>query len=111
MNGSEEVARSSKRKAAGSPDQVPQPKRSVNGKHTEDGDAEFAQDEMVLEDTEMEPPLMYIGTPGSLGEWGDTIQNVVRNVVAIRFSQTCSFDTDPAMSTEASGFVVDAERG
>jgi len=27
------------------------------------------------------------------------------------FCQTCSFDTDPAMSSEATGFVVDAERG
>lgn len=111
MNGSEAVAGSTKRKAAGSPEQIPPPKRSINGKHTEDGDVEFADEEMMVGESELEPPLMYIGTPGSLGEWGDTIQNVVRNVVAIRFSQTCSFDTDPAMSTEASGFVVDAERG
>ena len=44
-------------------------------------------------------------------EWQATIQNVVRNVVSIRFCQTCSFDTDPALTSEATGFVVDAERG
>jgi hypothetical protein len=44
-------------------------------------------------------------------EWQATIQNVVRNVVSIRFCMTCSFDTDPALTSEATGFVVDAERG
>lgn len=44
-------------------------------------------------------------------EWQATIQNVVRNVVSIRFCQTSSFDTDPALTSEATGFVVDAERG
>ncbi|KAK4180884.1 putative protease [Triangularia setosa] len=44
-------------------------------------------------------------------EWQETIQRVVRNVVSIRFCQTCSFDTDPALTSEATGFVVDAERG
>ncbi|KAK3353659.1 trypsin-like cysteine/serine peptidase domain-containing protein [Lasiosphaeria hispida] len=44
-------------------------------------------------------------------EWQATIENVVRNVVSIRFCQTCSFDTDPALTSEATGFVVDAERG
>jgi hypothetical protein len=36
---------------------------------------------------------------------------VVKNVVAIHFCQTCSFDTDTAISSEATGFVVDAEKG
>ena len=44
-------------------------------------------------------------------EWQETIQQVVKNVVSIRFCQTCSFDTDPALTSEATGFVVDAERG
>lgn len=50
--------------------------------------------------------------PGAdTAEWQATIENVVRNVVSIRFCQTCSFDTDPALTSEATGFVVDAERG
>ncbi|KAI9793967.1 MAG: hypothetical protein M1833_000485 [Piccolia ochrophora] len=44
-------------------------------------------------------------------EWQATIEAVVRNVVSIRFCQTCSFDTDQAISSEATGFVVDAEKG
>lgn len=44
-------------------------------------------------------------------EWQACIENVVRNVVSIRFCQTCSFDTDSALTSEATGFVVDAERG
>ena len=44
-------------------------------------------------------------------EWQRTIEKVVRNVVSIRFCQTCSFDTDEAITSEATGFVVDAERG
>lgn len=44
-------------------------------------------------------------------EWQETIERVVKSAVSIHFSQTCSFDTDQAMSSEATGFVVDAERG
>lgn len=44
-------------------------------------------------------------------EWQATIEKVVRNVVSIHFCQTCSFDTDAATSSEATGFVVDAQRG
>lgn len=44
-------------------------------------------------------------------EWQRTIESVVRNVVSIRFCQTCSFDTDSAITSEATGFVVDARKG
>ncbi|KAJ2903071.1 hypothetical protein MKZ38_010492 [Zalerion maritima] len=44
-------------------------------------------------------------------EWQATVERVIPNVVSIRFCQTCSFDTDPALTSEATGFVVDAERG
>ena len=44
-------------------------------------------------------------------EWQATIQNVVKSVVSIRFCQTCSFETDPGLCSEATGFVADAERG
>jgi hypothetical protein len=117
MNGTRSSALS-KRKADSSPDQGPPSKRAVNGKlpaarvidvdedHDDDYDGVSVFSEDVIDD-----PRLYIGTPGSLGEWQDTIQKVVRNVVAIRFCQTCSFDTDPALTSEATGFVVDAERG
>lgn len=44
-------------------------------------------------------------------EWQATIEDVVKSVVSIQFCQTHSFDTDSAISSEATGFVVDAERG
>lgn len=104
-----------KRKTPGSPEQGPPAKRT-NGQLSTSDDApqiepETYEDDSALSDELQAPPHMYIGTPGSLGEWQDTIQKVVRNVVAIRFCQTCSFDTDPALTSEATGFVVDAARG
>lgn len=44
-------------------------------------------------------------------EWQKTIEKVVKCVVAIQFSQVASFDTDPAFVSEATGFIVDAQRG
>lgn len=110
MNG--HAAAGAKRKSSGSPDLAPAAKRVPNGNYSEDdntpdGDSVHYDDESDL----IDEADMYIGTPASLGEWQDTIQKVVRNVVAIRFCQTCSFDTDPALTSEATGFVVDSERG
>ena len=70
-------------------------------------------------------PLYGIESDGELGghllplpaatadtaEWQATIEKVVRRVVSVHFSQANSFDTDPAISSEATGFVVDSERG
>ncbi|ODA77720.1 hypothetical protein RJ55_06322 [Drechmeria coniospora] len=113
MNGSRAAA-AGKRKAPTSPDQVPPRKRPVNGKLSADDNTPDAEEMDYDDDSELDEDLhepLYIGTPTSLGEWQDTIQKVVRNVVAIRFCQTCSFDTDPALTSEATGFVVDSERG
>jgi hypothetical protein len=116
MNGTAASARG-KRKAPISPHNSPPAKRAVNGKLSPgdntpdlveideyDGESDISDD--INHDAALD-----VGTPGSLGEWQDTIQNVVRNVVAIRFCQTCSFDTDQALTSEATGFVVDSERG
>lgn len=113
MNGTRAAA-PPKRKASGSLNQAPPAKRAINGNNSDDtngSDVEFADYD---DEAELTPGLhapMYIGTPSSLGEWQDTIQKVVRNVVAIRFCQTCSFDTDSALTSEATGFVVDPKRG
>lgn len=67
---------------------------------------------MMYEDDEMD--IEEVRIPSSMAdtaEWQACVENVVRNVVSIRFCQTCSFDTDPALTSEATGFVVDAERG
>jgi hypothetical protein len=112
MNGAASSPRV-KRKAPGSPDLPPPAKRAINGKHSPNDNTpdivEFDDQSEISDD--LHPHAMYIGTPGSLGEWQDTIQKVVRNVVAIRFCQTCSFDTDSALTSEATGYVVDSERG
>lgn len=57
-------------------------------------------------------PLHALGSsqPDS-PEWQATIEKVVKCVVSIRFCQTCAFDTELSMDSEATGFVVDAERG
>lgn len=55
--------------------------------------------------------LPLVAATADTPEWQATIEKVVKSVVSIHFCQTCSFDTDPAISSEATGFVVDAERG
>lgn len=56
--------------------------------------------------------LLALGsTQADSPEWQATIENVVKSVVSIHFCQTCSFDTELSMSSQATGFVVDAERG
>lgn len=59
-----------------------------------------------------EVPSAHVAVTGQdTAEWQRTIEGVVKSVVSIHFCQTCSFDTDPAISSEATGFVVDAEKG
>ena len=53
----------------------------------------------------------HVAATADTAEWQATIEKVVKSVVSIHFCQTCAFDTDPALSSEATGFVVDAERG
>jgi len=55
--------------------------------------------------------LIHAATAADTAEWQATIEKVVKSVVSIHFCQTCAFDTDSAISSEATGFVVDAERG
>jgi pro-apoptotic serine protease NMA111 len=120
MNGTP-ASTGGKRKADGSLQASPPAKRPVNGSSKPSIDTDMTTPDITIDDvsyddrsdaeSDIHPVAMYVGTPGSLGEWQDTIQKVVRNVVAIRFCQTCSFDTDGALTSEATGFVVDSERG
>jgi S1-C subfamily serine protease len=65
-----------------------------------------------VEDEEDTGRVMPIGpAQADSPEWQATIEKVVKSVVSIHFCQTCSFDTDLSMSSQATGFVVDAERG
>ncbi|CCH60350.1 hypothetical protein TBLA_0C05520 [Henningerozyma blattae CBS 6284] len=44
-------------------------------------------------------------------KWQNTISNVVKSVVSIHFSQVTPFDSESALVSEATGFVVDAKLG
>lgn len=55
--------------------------------------------------------LSRVPTGVDTAEWQATIEKVVKSVVSIHFCQTCAFDTESAISSEATGFVVDAEKG
>ncbi|CAO3676908.1 unnamed protein product [Rhizopus stolonifer] len=43
--------------------------------------------------------------------WQTTINDAVKAIVSISFSQVTAFDTDGAAVSEATGFIVDAEKG
>ncbi|KAH6685677.1 PDZ domain-containing protein [Plectosphaerella plurivora] len=115
MNGATASPRS-KRKAPPSPEGLRPHKqhRPLNGKLSAgDNTPEVELDEpFVEEEYEIieEAPRMQtmVQEPEA---WQKTLENVISNVVSIRFCQTCAFDTDAALTSEATGFVVDAERG
>ncbi|KAG9320446.1 hypothetical protein KVV02_003134 [Mortierella alpina] len=44
-------------------------------------------------------------------QWQKVIEKAVKAIVSIRFSQVSAFDTEGPETSEASGFIVDAERG
>jgi hypothetical protein len=43
--------------------------------------------------------------------WQRAIEKVVRCVVSVKFSHPYAFDTEISKTSEATGFIVDAERG
>jgi S1-C subfamily serine protease len=74
--------------------------------------AEEPSSSPILDDSlDQLTPAHLAGAVHDTAEWQRTIEHVVRNVVSIQFCQTCSFDTESAISSEATGFVVDAEQG
>lgn len=114
MNGAASAPRA-KRKQYPEEDAERPPKqlRAVNGKETAE---ESTPDTSSIREDEIDMAIDVEETrvvPGlaDTAEWQAAIEKVVRNVVSIRFCQTCAFDTDPALTSEATGFVVDAERG
>ena len=75
--------------------------------------SDHSVDTQYINGSDEYPDAVYEPTMGTgeNAEWQATIEQVVKNVVSIHFCQTCSFDTSPALSSEATGFVVDAEKG
>ncbi|EMR62929.1 putative pro-apoptotic serine protease nma111 protein [Eutypa lata UCREL1] len=114
MNGSGPTTRSKRKHASSTIAERPNKQvRQFNGKvspSVNTPDEEMAG-YMDTPDVPDEEGVLYQAQPGDSAEWQAMVQKVVRNVVSIRFCQTCSFDTDPACASEATGFVVDAEKG
>jgi S1-C subfamily serine protease len=52
-----------------------------------------------------------VGEENSASDWAATIERIASSVVAIQLDQARSFDTERNVSAQATGFVVDAERG
>lgn len=113
MNGTT-AARPKRKHGASSPiDRPHKHLRPTNGKtspgeNTPDVSGEYDGMDENFDDV---PQPQFSLLPGDTAEWQATVERVVRNVVSIRFCQTCSFDTDAACASEATGFVVDAEQG
>lgn len=76
----------------------------------EDGD-----ESMNSENSDNEPNVGGIEMGSSLfnnnAKWQDTISKVVQSVVSIHFSQVAPFDSESAIVSEATGFIVDAKLG
>lgn len=50
-------------------------------------------------------------SPQDPGKWQATLETVISSVVSIHFSRPRPFDTDLSTCSQATGFVVDAEKG
>jgi hypothetical protein len=44
-------------------------------------------------------------------DWEGALEKAVSNTVAIYFYKPLGFDTDAAVASQATGFVVDSEKG
>ncbi|RKP22401.1 hypothetical protein SYNPS1DRAFT_32009 [Syncephalis pseudoplumigaleata] len=66
-----------------------------------------------ISEPESTAPLTDEGSQSAMEPrgWQATIEHAVKAIVSIRFSQVAAFDTEGAETSEASGYIVDAERG
>jgi pro-apoptotic serine protease NMA111 len=56
-------------------------------------------------------PVPAAAEEASAADWAATLERIASSVVAIQIDQARSFDTERNVSAQATGFVVDAERG
>lgn len=58
------------------------------------------------------PPAPVLNAAGNTdAEWAATLERIAGSVVSIKIDQTRAFDTEWNASSQATGFVVDAQRG
>lgn len=87
------------------------PMKQLKESEYTNGSGDYHNGMEVELDGEEARTLTRAPTGADTAEWQATVEKVIKNVVSIHFCQTCSFDTDPAIASEATGFVVDAEKG
>jgi S1-C subfamily serine protease len=56
-------------------------------------------------------PVPAVAEEASAADWAATLERIAGSVVAIQIDLTRAFDTERNVSAQATGFVVDAERG
>lgn len=71
------------------------------------------EDDILIDESECtESPLPIFEVPGENStRWSHTITRVIKSVVSINFTNITNFDTELCVTSEATGFVVDAKRG
>src|SRR5690606_3263108 len=57
------------------------------------------------------PPMAAAEVAAEPSDWRATLERIAPSVVTIRVDAPRAFDTNGNMSSQATGFVVDAERG
>ncbi|KAI7906451.1 trypsin-like cysteine/serine peptidase domain-containing protein [Cokeromyces recurvatus] len=74
-------------------------------------DSTDLNEENLLSDDEHMTDALPFTSEFKPSKWQGTINNVVKAIVSIRFSQVAAFDTEGPETSEASGFIVDAKNG
>ncbi|KAJ5125190.1 Pro-apoptotic serine protease [Penicillium atrosanguineum] len=113
MDASGDIGAKRKRSAVASAAERPVKHLKPEGTALTPGDSTPANGTVYdIEEDDETGRMMAVGpAQADSPEWQATIESVVKSVVSIHFCQTCSFDTELSMSSQATGFVVDAERG
>jgi S1-C subfamily serine protease len=113
MDGQGDLSAKRKRSTAANVVERPNKQLRPEGAILTPGDATPANGTVynVEDDLEEAPSPAVVPAQADSPEWQATIEKVVKSAVSIHFCQTCAFDTELSMSSQATGFVVDAERG
>ncbi|KAJ2338947.1 hypothetical protein GGF43_006766, partial [Coemansia sp. RSA 2618] len=67
--------------------------------------------DMQVDDPVPAPVISEVTAIQDVPKWQETTEASFGGIVAIRFTQPIAFDTDTPVSSLATGFIVDAQRG
>lgn len=85
----------------------PAPKRQYQEPPQSESE-EYTSDESMDDGSR---PIIDIPGAANSSRWSQTITESIKSVVSIHFTNITNFDTEICLTSEATGFVVDAERG